>query len=177
MPGNAVVGKFVVGDGTLVGQTALNATVVVGKPKLVLAGKAFVTQVYADFHQLPMAKSRLVLKGKQTTHAGSSSPVIGKPRLVLTGKQFASVIPVQVYPGKSSLVLRGKSYVLGISAIQSVGKSKLILRGKTFQAEEVALLPTTPVNVDLTPSVPQTLDLVAAMVQTVDLVPTVVEVR
>jgi len=179
MPGNATVGQFVVGDGTLVGQTSLSATVTPGKAKLVLTGKAFDAVIYTgDFFVMAFTvKPKLVLAGKQATIFSDSTVVPGKAALVLRGKSTFIVVPEFAHMGRSALVLRAKSFDLAISAIEGMGKPTLILKGKPFGAGEVALVPTIPIEILLTPAVPATVDLVASVPQSYDLVPTVQEFR
>jgi hypothetical protein len=179
MPGNATVGQFVVGDGTLVGQTQLDATVVVGKAKLVLNGKAFDASIYTgDFIVAAfLNRPKLTLKAGGLSVLSDSSVTLGKSRLLLTGKAFILVIPEFAHMGRSSLVLRGKPFALGVGGIVTVGKPALILRGKHLIASEVGLVPSIPWSLELLPTDMEDLVLAATVPQSLDLVPTVEEFR
>jgi hypothetical protein len=170
----AIVGTFIVGDGTLVGQGPAPQ---LNEPQLILNGKAFVTSVFTDFHQLAMGKPTLILGGKQATTFADSTMVPGKAQLLLQGKAVASVIPNIAYPGKAQLILNGKAVAYGSGGTPIVGKSSLVLTGKKFSASEVALLPTTPINISLVPTTPQTVDLVPTVERLGSMAPTVIESR
>jgi hypothetical protein len=179
MPGNATVGQFVVGDGTLVGQTELSATVTPGKAKLVLTGKTYDALIYTgDFKVAAFTvKPKLLLAGKQTTIFADSTVVSGKSRLLLNGKAFILVIPEFAHMGRSALVLNGEPFALGVGGIVTVGKPTLYLQGKALGAAVPGLTPSVPWDLILTPSVPVEALLVPSVPQSLDLVPTVEEFR
>ena len=171
----AIVGTFIVGDGTLVGESPV---VHYATPVLTLQGKAFVVNVILDdFEIVTPLKPTLVLQGKQFVVTSSYVVSVGKPALVLKGKPYSVPIPVQVIIGKPALLLRGKGFSLQVNSSLSVGKPVLYLRGKFLSAAVPGLIPSTPLSLDLVPTTPASVTLVPAVEESRDLVPTVEEFR
>lgn len=170
----AVVGTFLVGDGTLVGQPPSSAGIA-GRPQLVLQGQSFTLLNYTALAQ--PGKAVLLLDGKQTDAIGVTVAATAKPVLTLTAKPYSLVIPIIAFPGKAQLLLNGKPTASVISGTAIVGKPQLILTAKVAGAGQVVFLPSQPVTVDLVPTTPQTIDLVATVPATLDLVPTNEEFR
>jgi hypothetical protein len=169
----AIVGQFVVGDGTLVGQGPASFN----DSQLVLTAKPATANIYTDFHLVTMAKPSLDLRGKLAVIVASSTPVLGKSSLILSAKPFIATIPAYAHMAKAQLILQGKAVALQSDSSVSPGKAKLILTGKKLKAGEVILLPTTPVSADLVPSVPGSLDLTPSTPASRDLTPTTEEFR
>jgi hypothetical protein len=176
MPGpqGATVGTFVVGDGTLVGQIPAPA---LGKPTLILKGKAFTTNVFTDYHQLLTGKPKMLLRSKQATALHTTVFTPASPDLLLNGKPFNAILPAIMHALSPNLVLKGKPYNIPTSSTMTVGKAKLILNGKPLGGGQIILLPSSPVLINLVPSVPQDLVLAASVPQSYDLVPTIEEFR
>ena len=176
MDSNSIVGTFVVGDGTRVGETPVFYP---AKPQLILTGKQFDVNVFAgDFIVAPIPfKPKLTLAGKTVTHVGDSTVLTGKSRLVLAGKAFTTIVPVVLVPGKPSLVLKSKAFVLSLNSSPVVGKPVLVLRGKAYEGHELALLASVPIDIDLIPSLAESLVLTPTSEQNLLLVPTVEEFR
>jgi len=172
----AVVGTFVVGDGTLVGQPPQPPF---NKAALILKGGAFVTSIFVGQFEIATITERpkLTLKAKVATTTDESNVVMGKAKLLLNGVPYLTLVPDFAHMGKGKLLLTGKPVALGISGIATVGKGKLILKGKLYHAGEVVLTPAIPQDVLLFPTDRESLVLAAAVPQSLDLVPTVPEFR
>lgn len=163
----SIVGTFIVGDGTLVGQQPQ-----IQDPQLILNGKAFVPNIFTDWHSAFPGKPSLTLAAKQYTSFSSSTLLPEKPTLLLNGQPFFGIIPVYAHMAKAQLLLLGKTFGLISNVIETPGKPSLILQGKPFHAGEVILTPTDFYSIDLIPSVPGSLDLVPTTEEYRDLVPT-----
>jgi len=173
----AVVGTFVVGDGTLVGQPPQPPF---NKAALILKGGAFVTSIFVGQFEIATITERpkLTLKAKVVTTTDESNVVMGKAKLLLNGVPYLTLVPDFAHMGKGKLLLTGKPVALGISAIVTFpGPPRLILKGKLYHAGEIVLTPAIPQDVLLFPTDRESLVLAAAVPQSLDLVPTVPEFR
>lgn len=180
MPGSrwigAIVGEFVVGDGTVVGPPIFQPA----KPKLILRGKSLQTFVAADLKQVNPPKARMPLRGEGFQVAASSTVAltpVTAPFLILRGKSgLRLVTPGRQVTGKPRLILRGKQVSRVTSMTMQPGRAKLILRGGAItRVGKAGLVPTVPVTEILTPTGAQDFgDLVPTPAYTDDLlVPTV----
>ena len=171
----AIVGTFIVGDGTLVGQGPI---VPLQDPVLLLRGKAFVTGVFTDLKVAEANKSSLILRGKLVSVTGLSSVVMGDPTLYLLAKSVTARLPTVSVHAKAALILRGKPFTaLQTTSTVNVGKPKLILRGKRVTGAIPGLSASPPVDANLTPTIPGSTDLTPSAPDSIDLVPTREEFR
>lgn len=151
----AIVGEFIVGDGTVVGPPIWTGS----KPHLILAGKSFTTHVIAgNVYTVYLAKARLKLAGRGYDLDVSSSITLTPataPLLNLRGKSYVVILPTQVHLAKASMTLAGKHFNRVTSYVLPVGKSHLILKGKQInRVGRAGLIPTAPVTIILTPTTP-----------------------
>jgi hypothetical protein len=156
----AIVGKFVVGDGTVVGPPVFQPA----KPRLTLKGKPFQTYVTADLKQVNPGKARLFLGLVDLAHPRnefvirvsstvSPSPS-AMPKLIFRGKTGLRIItPGRQVTGKPKMTLRGKAVRRNTSSTQQPGKAKLILRGGAItKVGKAGMVPTVPSAGILTPT-------------------------
>jgi hypothetical protein len=156
----AIVGKFVVGDGTVVGPPRFQPA----KPKLTLKGKPFQTFVAGDLKQVNPAKGRMVLGLVDINHpaieysvnvSSTVAPSAGAgPLLILRGKAgLRLVTPGRQVTGKPRLTLRGKHINRVTSITVQPGKAKLSLTGGTLgRVGKAGLTPSPPIDRPLLPS-------------------------
>jgi hypothetical protein len=171
----AIVGDFIVGSGMLVGPPVFQPA----KPKLILKGKKFTTQVIAgDVKRIVVGKPRLSLRGKHyDTYASSTPQFTPNPRLILRGKAIRLVLPTKAPQNKSKLILRGKHYNRVTSYTIQPRKPKIILKGGALgRVGKAGMVPSPARGVILTPSPSADRVLVPTAAYTGDLlVPTVEE--
>ena len=182
----AIVGKFVVGDGTVVGPPVFQPA----KPHLTLRGKSFQTYITADLKQVNPGKGRMLLGFVDITHpalkyainvsgAVSFTPVTA-PKLTLRGKTgLRLVTPGRQVTGKPRMTLKAKHFNRVTSMTMQPGKAKLILTGGAItKVGKAGLVPSIPVAEILSPTGVQDFgNLVPTPAYTDDLlVPTVEEV-
>lgn len=169
----AIVGKFKVGDGTVVGPPRFRPD----KPKLTLKGKPFTTIVIADLKTVNLGKPKLTLRFGSLQPFSlivSSTVTVNEPVLTLRGKILRTVDPNKVsLSTPARLTLRGKTLTVNRSYIISIGKAKLTLRGgRIGRAGKAGLVPTTPQSVGLAPTPTQPDDLVPTVAKPGLLTPT-----
>jgi hypothetical protein len=149
----AIVGKFVVGDGTKVGPPVFQPA----KSKLTLRGKHFVVNIAGDLKQVTPPKAKMRLSGESYALAASSTvaPTAGVgPLLILRGKSGVRIVtPGRQVTGKPKLTLRGKHFNRVTSMTVTPKIPKLILRGGELgRVGKAGLVPTVPADRPLTPS-------------------------
>lgn len=159
----AVVGRFIVGDGTKVGPPVFQPA----KPHLTLRGKSFKLNIAADIKQVVPGKARMYLGLVDIAHPPNvyavkvSSTVKPSPTtaplLTLRGKTGLRIVtPNRQIVGKAKLTLKGKHVNRVTSMTVQPHKAKLILKGGELgRAGKAGLIPTIPVTKVLTPSAAQ----------------------
>lgn len=169
----AVVGNFIVGDGTLVGPPIYSPA----KPTILLKGKPFVTTVIAgDIKLVQPGKARMRLVGEDAQPGVSSTISPSPPMLTLAGKVIRLVLPTKVVMVKAQIVLEGRHYNRVTSYVMQPLKPKVILRGGAVgRVGKAGMLPTIPATIILTPSPAQDGLLVPTAAYTGLLMPTVEE--
>jgi hypothetical protein len=169
----AIVGEFIVGDGTLVGPPVYSPA----KPRLILKGGAFALAVITgDVEHVNLLKPHLTLAGKGFGVNVNSTVSPTVPELILASKIIRLVLPTKVPLDKSNLILRGKQYARVTSYTVQPQKPKLILRGGAItKVGKAGMVPTVPVTITLTPSPAGSSVLVPTPAYTELLVPTVEE--
>lgn len=172
-----IVGKFIVGDGTIVGRW----TMCVHRPVLNLLARPFSTTVTSgSTTSVNLSKPKITLVARSFAVGLSSSPAFGRPTLVLRAR--ALYVPPFIHANllRPRLVLVGRHVTLGLSSSPSLGRPVLILKTHALlRVGQPALIPTIPEDVLL---VPTTISSVPLLVPTVErddplLVPTSVIVR
>lgn len=147
----AVVGGFVVGDGTLVGQTTFQPA----KVKLNLKGKGYITRVVSDLKLNTLShQPDLTLKSKAITVivSGGATYAAG-PKLIARGKPIRLVTPTKTPQGKPRMIERGRPFGVVVSPVIAVGKSRLILRGgRIKKVGRAGMIPSVPQAGLLTPT-------------------------
>jgi hypothetical protein len=170
----SVVGEFIVGDGTLVGEPP---SINFNESDLFLQGKAFIINILNDLKVVTPGKPKMFLNAKAFTVKGNSAPVFGKSSLILQGKTVQVIEPVVVTMGKPVLLLNAKAFVLQLDSTMNTNKAVLYLLGKAVTAAVAGLVPSVPENVNLVPTVDREIDLIESSPSSLDLVPTVEEYR
>ena len=152
----AVVGTFVVGDGTVVGPPVFQPD----KPKITLKGKSFQTQVAAQLKQVNPGKAKMTLKRPQfsTLELIASSTVKPSPtaltKLTLKGKTGLRIVtPGRQVTGKPHITLKAKTFKVNRDQTMRPGKGKMTLRGGAItKAGKAGLVPTLPYSRNLIPT-------------------------
>ena len=152
----AIVGKFVVGDGTKVGPPIFQPA----KPRMTLKGQHFNVNVVAMLKQVNPPKARMTLRKVATSALALNVSSTAKPspasmpKLILRGKGgYRLVTPGRQVTGKPRMTLRGKTYRLNRSHSPRLGKARMTLRGGAItKVGKAGLTPTVPTAKILVPT-------------------------